>query len=252
MTRALITGATAGIGHGFADELARRGRDLVLVARDAERLASVSRDLESRHGVRVETLVADLSSRDGMQTVADRLASAEAPVDLLVNNAGSGLPDWFGTTDVAAEERQLDLLVRAPLVLMDAALKSMTPRQNGAIINVASLAAFTPRGTYSASKAYLVNLSQWADLQYSPGGVRVMALCPGFVRTEFHERGQMDMSGIKPWMWLSVESVVHDALADLERGRAVSIPARRYKILAAFARHAPAPIVARQARRGRE
>ena len=252
MTRALITGATAGIGHGFADELARRGHDLVLVARNAERLAAVSSDLRARHGIGVETVVADLSVRDGMQTVADRLTSTDEPVDLLVNNAGSGLADWFGTTDIADEERQLDLLVRAPMVLMDAALKTMAARRSGAIINVASLAAFTPRGTYSASKAYLVNLSQWADLQYSPGGVRVMALCPGFVRTEFHERGRMDMSGIKPWMWLTVDSVVHDALADLERGRAVSIPARRYKVLAAFARHAPAAVVARQARRGRE
>ncbi|MDF1706197.1 MAG: SDR family oxidoreductase [Aeromicrobium sp.] len=252
MTRALITGASAGIGHGFADELARRGHDLVLVARNGERLAAVADDLRARHGIEVETLVADLSQRDGMQAVADCLSSVDAPVDLLVNNAGSGLPDWFGTTDIADEERQLDLLVRAPLVLMDAALKSMTGRRSGAIINVASLAAFTPRGTYSASKAYLVNLSQWADLHYAPSGVRVMALCPGFVRTEFHERGQMDMSGIKPWMWLSVESVVRDALADLDRGRAVSVPARRYKVLAAFARHAPAALVARQARRGRE
>lgn len=252
MTRALITGASAGIGHGFADELARRGHDLVLVARDETRLASVCDDLAGRHGVQVETIVADLSDRDGMQRVADRLLDDAAPVDLLVNNAGSGLAAWFGQTDIADEERQLDLLVRAPMVLMDAALTSMAGRPGSAIINVASLAAFTPRGTYSASKAFVVNLSQWADLHYSGGGVRVMALCPGFVRTEFHERGRMDMSGIKPWMWLSVESVVRDALADLERGRSVSVPGRHYKVLATLARHAPASIVARQARRGRE
>lgn len=248
MTRALITGATAGIGLGFADELARRGHDLVLVARNAERLDHVSADLASRHGVQVDTVVADLADRAGTQVVAERLAD----VDLLVNNAGAGLADWFGATDIAEEERQLDLLVRAPLVLMDAALTSMTARGAGAIINVASLAAFTPRGTYSASKAYLVNLSQWADLHYSAAGVRVMALCPGFVRTEFHTRGGMDTSGVKPWMWLSVETVVHEALADLDRGRAISVPGRRYKVMATLARHVPARIVARQARRGRE
>ena len=252
MTLALITGATAGIGHGFADELARRGHDLVLVARDAERLAAVSADLSTRHGVQVETLVADLSDRDGMQRVADRVGDDRSPVDLLVNNAGSGLADWFGTTDIADEERQLDLLVRAPMVLMDAALKSMTGGRGGAVLNVASLAAFTPRGTYSASKAFLVNLSQWANLHHAGSGVRVTVVCPGFVRTEFHQRGQMDMSGIRPWMWLSVEEVVREALDDLERGKAISVPARRYKVLAAFARHAPARIVARQARRGRE
>lgn len=252
MTRALITGATAGIGHGFAAELGRRGHDLVLVARNGERLAEVSDELSARHHVQVETIVADLSDRDGMQVVADRLLDAGAPVDLLVNNAGSGLADWFGTTDIAAEERQLDLLVRAPLVLMDAALRSMATRPGSAIINVASLAAFTPRGTYSASKAFVVNLSEWADLHYADRGTRVLALCPGFVRTEFHQRGRMDMSGIKPWMWLSVESVVREALADLDRGRRISVPGRHYKVLAALARHAPAGVVARQARRGRE
>ncbi|OLM14098.1 SDR family oxidoreductase [Pseudonocardia sp. Ae505_Ps2] len=251
MTRSLVTGATAGIGHGFADELARRGQDLVLVARDAERLAAVSDDLATRHRVQVETIVADLSDREGTRAVADRLSDDSSPVDLLVNNAGSGLAAWFGATDIADEERQLDRLVRAPMVLMDAALKSMAGR-GGAIINVASLAAFTPRGTYSASKAFVVNLSQWANLHYGEDGIRVLALCPGFVRTEFHARGEMDMSGIKPWMWLSVETVVRAALADLDRGRAVSIPGRRYKLLATLARHAPAAIVARQARRGRD
>lgn len=251
MTRALITGATAGIGLGFADELARRGHHLVLVARDGQRLASVADDLATRHRVEVDTLVADLSDRDGTQRVADRVGDAAAPVDLLVNNAGSGLADWFGDTDIADEERQLDLLVRAPMVLMDAALTAMAGR-GGAIVNVASLAAFTPRGTYSASKAWLVNLSQWAHLHHGPRGIRVLVLCPGFVRTEFHTRGRMDMSGIRPWMWLSVETVVREALSDLDRGRAVSVPGRRYKVLATLARHAPARLVARQARRGRE
>lgn len=251
MTRALVTGPTAGIGNAFAHALAARGDDLVLVARDAQRLESIAEELRSRHGVEVDVVVADLTDPAGLAATEDALASTSRPVDLLVNNAGASLAGWFGTTDIADEDRQLDLLVRAPMHLMDVAIKSMTGRGRGQVVNVASVAAFTPRGAYSAHKAWLVNLSQWADWHYASSGVRVMALCPGFVRTEFHQRGEMDVSGVPRWMWLSSDRLVRDALRDLDKGRSVSIPSKRYKVLATLARHAPTSLVARAAKRGR-
>jgi len=250
--RALITGATAGIGNAFARELASRGHDLVLVARDGERLEKVAATLRDQHRVEVDVIAADLTTDDGLAATVNALTDTTRPVDLLVNNAGSSLAAWFGTTDIADEDRQLDLLVRAPMHLMDAAIKAMAGRGHGEIVNVASVAAFTPRGTYSAHKAWLVNLSRWANFQYADTGVTVMALCPGFVRTEFHQRMGIDPNQSVPrWMWLKAEKVVVAALADLDRRKAVSVPSLRYKALATIAQYAPKPLVARMARRGR-
>jgi short-subunit dehydrogenase len=249
--RALVTGATSGIGQAFAQELGRRGYDLVIVARTTERLESVAADIRGRAGVRVDVVTADLSTDEGMQRASNALTDTARPVDLLVNNAGASLAGWFGTTDIADEDRQLDLLVRAPMHLMDAAIKTMSGRGGGQIINVASVAAFTPRGVYSAHKAWLVNLSRWADVHYDDVNISVQALCPGFVRTEFHQRGEMDVSGVPRWMWLKADKVVAASLADLDRGKVVSVPSARYKVLAGLARHLPAPFVTRIAKRGR-
>lgn len=249
--RALITGATAGIGNAFARALATRGRDLVLVARDTARLEEVAADLRARHGVDVEVVTADLTVPDDLARVVDVVTGTTRPVDLLVNNAGSSLAGWFGTTAIEDEDRQLDLLVRAPMHLMDAAVKAMSGRGRGQVVNVTSVAAFTPRGVYSAHKAWLTNLSLWANWHYADTGITVMALAPGFVRTEFHQRGEMDVSGVPRWMWLKADKVVAAALADLDRGKALSIPSVRYKVLATLARHLPSGIVARMAKRGR-
>jgi short-subunit dehydrogenase len=252
MTRtALITGATAGIGNAFARQLARRGTHLVIVARDTARLERIAGDLSSTYVVDVEVLTADLSTTEGMNRVADRLSESGRPVDLLVNNAGASLAGWFGSTAVEDEDRQLDLLVRAPMHLMDAAIKSMSGRGRGGIINVASVAAFTPRGAYSAHKAWLVNISQWANWHYADVGITVQALCPGFTRTEFHQRMGAEINNVPRWMWLKADPLVKASLRDLERGKAVSVPSLRYKVLAFVARHAPAPVVAKIAQRGR-
>ena len=249
--RALVTGATSGIGLSFARQLAADGYDLVIVARTQERLDQVADELRAKHGVVVGVVRADLSTTDGMDTAAARLTDTSRPVDLLVNNAGSSLAGWFGTTDIADEDAQLDLLIRAPMHLMDAAVKSMSGRGGGAIINVASVAAFTPRGVYSAHKAWLVNLSRWADIHYDDVNIQVQALCPGFVRTEFHQRGRMDVSDVPRWMWLNADKLVKGSLKDLRKDKAVSIPSLRYKVLAALAQYAPKSLVARIAKRGR-
>jgi short-subunit dehydrogenase len=249
--RALVTGATAGIGNAFARELAKRKFHLVIVARTTAQLEALAAELRSKHGVEVDVVTADLSTLAGVQAAANVLTDTTRPVDLLVNNAGSSLAGWFGTTDIADEDRQLDLLVRAPMHLMDAAIKSMAGRGGGQIINVSSVAAFTPRGIYSAHKAWLLNLSQWADIHYDDVNISVQALCPGFVRTEFHQRGEMDISGVPRWMWLNADYLVKTSLRDLERDKTVSIPSVRYKVLAGLAQYLPKSLVTRVAKRGR-
>lgn len=244
---ALVTGASSGIGRAFATELARRGMSLVLVARDTARLQALAEELPGRH----EVLTADLTDPARLADVAARVADADRPVELLVNNAGASLKGWFGTTDISAEDRQLDLLVRAPMHLLDAAIKAMGPRGHGGVINVASVAAFTPRGAYSAHKAWLANLSQWANWEYGRQGIVIQGLCPGFVHTEFHQRLGSDMSDIPSWMWLDAAPLVRASLADLAKGKALSVPSLKYKVLTTLARHAPTGIVARVAKRGR-
>jgi len=250
-SRALVTGATAGIGNAFARELAKRGHDLVLVARDTDRLEEVAASLRNRHGVEIVVLTADLATTDGLQRTVDTITGGTHPIDLLVNNAGSSIAGWFGGTDIADEDRQLDLLVRAPMHLMDAAIKVMSGRGEGGVINVSSVAAYTPRGAYAAHKAWVLSISQWAHLHYADTGVSIMALCPGFVRTEFHQRMNADMSDVPRWMWLRADPLVRAALKDLDKGKAVSVPSLRYKVLASLARHLPATVVARVAKRGR-
>lgn len=248
---ALVTGPTAGIGRAFAEALAARGQDLVLVARDQVRLDDLAARLRAAHGVDVEVIAADLADRDALAAVEARLADPDRPVSLLVNNAGFGHRQPFTENTVEDEQQMLDVLVTAVLRLTHAAIGPMLARGDGAILNVSSVAAFLPRGTYSAAKRYVVSLSEWIDLTYRARGVRGMALCPGFVRTEFHQRMGVGRGSAPRWMWLDADRVVHDALRDLERGRRISVPSRRYQAMTALARCVPPSVLARFQRVGR-
>jgi uncharacterized protein len=243
MTTALVTGATAGIGLAFARRLAADGHDLVLVARDQQRLDVVADELRNAYGRSVETLSADLTDRAAMQRVADRLADAGRPVDVLVNNAGFGLGRGFLRAEVADEERLLDIHCRAVLVLTHAAAGAMAERRSGTIINVSSVSGFAAMGTYSAVKAWATAFSEAVAGQLAPHGVRVTAVCPGFTRTEFHERGGMDMSSLPEFGWLDADDVVDEALADVAKGKVVSVPSKRFKTLVLALRHLPRPLV---------
>ncbi|UMG91726.1 SDR family oxidoreductase [Nocardioides sp. TF02-7] len=253
MPTSLVTGGTAGIGHEFARQLAARGDDLVLVARDEDRLRRVAADLGAAYGVAVEVLVADLTDPAQLARVEDRLADGDRPVDLLVNNAGFGLKGRFLDNDVDTEQAQQDVLVRAVLRLSHAALRGMVDRGRGGIINVSSVAAFLPRGTYSAAKAWVNGFSAWAHHEYAARGVTVMALCPGFVRTEFHQRLGVDRDATAPrFLWLDADRLVRDALADFDRRRALSVPSKRYKVIVTASRVLPTPLLQRFQSLGRK
>lgn len=248
---ALVTGPTAGIGAAFARQLAERGHDLVLVARDQARLNALADELRSRYGVEAEVLVADLADREQLARVEGRVADPDRPVHVLVNNAGFGHKRPFLENSVEDEQQMLDVLVTAVLRLTHAALGAMVARGDGQIVNVSSIAGYLPRGTYSAAKAYVTSLSRWADATYRDRGVRVMALLPGFTKTEFHARMDVSRRSAPSWMWLDADRVVREALADLDAGRPVSIPSRRYKALAALSRVVPLRVLTRFQRVGR-
>ncbi|RIV39012.1 SDR family NAD(P)-dependent oxidoreductase [Micromonospora radicis] len=238
---ALITGATAGIGAAFAARFAADGWHLVLVARDATRLAAQAAELTGRYGIETETIAADLSTDDGCTQVERRLAASPA-VETLVNNAGISLNKPFLRSSVEDEARLLRLNVHAVMRLSLAALQVMTERRGGAVINVSSVAGFgavMPGSTYSASKAWVTNFSESVGQSARPFGVRVMALCPGYTRTEFHQRAGIDMSKTPEWLWLNAPAVVDEALRDLRKGKLVSVPSWKYKLAVAGLRHAP-------------
>jgi len=235
--RALVTGPTAGIGLEFARQLAARDHDLVLVARNEERLEAVAAELRTAYGVTVEVLPADLTDRAELAKVEARLASADQPVDLLVNNAGFGLKGRFLDNTVEQEQAHLDVLVVAVMRLSHAALGPMVARGHGGVINVSSVAAFLPRGTYAAAKAWVNSFSEWAHNEYRSSGVTVMALCPGFTKTEFHER--MGVRRGTSFLWMEPDALVARALADFDKGRTYSIPGAQYKAIVALTKLIP-------------
>lgn len=251
MTRtALVTGASSGLGAEFARQLAARGADVVLVGRDRNALAGVADGIRTASESRVEILPADLLDDGDLAAVEARLAEG---VDVLVNNAGFGLDLAFEKNAVVDEVRHLRLHVEVALRLTHAALPAMLERGSGRIVNVASVAGFVPRGTYGAAKGWLISFSRWANVAYAPRGVTVTAVCPGFVHTNFHERLGLPPGeeGVAPGLWLDARTVVREGLRDAARGRAVSIPSLRYKLLVAASRILPDGVVVRAASRGR-
>ncbi|TFV59111.1 SDR family oxidoreductase [Mycobacterium sp. PS03-16] len=239
---ALITGPTSGLGEGFARRYAQDGYDLVLVARDESRLRTLAAELHDEAGAHVEVLRADLADAADRAKVADRLT---AGVQVLVNNAGFGTSGEFWTADLSVLQSQLDVNVTAVMQLTHAALPPMLAANKGTVINVASVAGLlSGRGsTYSASKAWVISFSEGLANGLGTTGVGVHALCPGFVRTEFHARAGIEMSGTPGFYWLEVDDVVRDCLAEVAKGKVLIIPGVQYKAIAVGSRLVPRNLV---------
>ena len=239
---ALITGPTSGLGEGFARRYAQDGYNLVLVARDEDRLPRLAAELRAEAGADVEVIRADLAQAADRAVVAERL---RAGVAVLVNNAGFGTAGEFWSADYAVLQSQLDVNVTAVMELTHAALPPMLAAGTGTVLNVASVAGLLPgRGsTYSASKAWVVSFSEGLANGLGGTGVGVHALCPGFVRTEFHARAGIDMAGTASFLWLEVDDVVRETMAAIAKNKIVIIPGLQYKALTTGGRMVPRNVV---------
>jgi short-subunit dehydrogenase len=243
---AVVTGASAGIGKEFCERLAARGYDLVVVARDGNRLEALKTALEQRHGIEVEVFPADLTIDTDVSLLADRLARSPR-LALLVNNAGFGTRGSLADASPSQQEAMLQLHVMAPMRLTQAALPVLLKNRQGAIVNVSSVASFIYSAfnvNYCATKAYLTRFSEGLAAELSGTGVQIQALCPGFTRSEFHQRMELDTTEIPAWMWMSAGKVVETSIRALERRRpVVCIPGLRYKLLVHLLRFVPRSLI---------
>lgn len=236
----MITGGTSGIGYAFARELAARGTDLVLVARDEERLAKIAAELSRTFGVDVETYSADLAIRADVERVAELIEDPARPLDMFINNAGFGLHSTvLNPAHVDEHARALDVMCLAVLILGSAAGRAMRARGSGRIINVASSASAIFTGNYSAVKAWCYNYSESLGCELHGTGVTVTALCPGWVKTEFHSRAGIKAHSLPNVVWIDINTLVRQGLRDAEKGKPVSIPSLRWKIAMQVAKLGP-------------
>lgn len=238
---ALVTGATAGIGESFTRLLASKGYNIALVARDEVRLLERAGGLREKYGIQTFVLPADLATKSGVKSVEKYIQSYE--IEVLINNAGFGINKAFTASDLGDEQDLLNVLVRTPMRLMHVILPGMKERKSGTIINVSSVAGFIAGGTYSAAKSYLTVLSESLNTELKGTGVIVSALCPGFTRTEFHQRGRMKMKGLPSFMWLNADKLVAQSWKDAQADQPVSVPGWQYKLLVAIISIAPRSFV---------
>jgi uncharacterized protein len=223
---ALITGASSGIGATYAERLAQRGYDVLLVARDLPRLEALTARLSEQYGVNTEAMQADLTDSAGLQRVTQRLLNDDA-ISLLVNNAGMAMNGQLADADLATVDRLILLNVVSLTHLASAAAANFTAAGRGAIINIASVVALAPEmfnAVYSASKAYVLSLSQTLSGEVSAKGVQVQAVLPGITRTEIWQRSGMDDAALPPSMVMEVAEMVDAALVGFDQGELITIP----------------------------
>ncbi len=232
---ALVTGASSGLGVEYVRALARGGHNIVLVARNQDRLQALAEELERDFSVATEVITADLHAPRDVATVAARLGDSRKPIRVLVNNAGYGIGGDLAKSDPGVELNHLAIHVTVPLQLTHAALTGMLERGEGRVVFVSSVAGYLARGSYSANKAWGLTMARSLNTLYKPRGVHVSAVAPGFTRTEFHQRMSMDITMFPRFLWLAAPYVVERSLRAVEAGRAVSIPSLRYKALVAVA-----------------
>jgi short-subunit dehydrogenase len=248
---AVVTGASAGIGREFCSQLAARGFDLLVVARDASRLEALKRELEATGQIAVDVFPADLTLDDDISRLVGVIAGLPQ-IQLLVNNAGFGTQGTLADASPARQEAMLRLHTLAPMRLTQATLPILLRQRSGAIVNVSSVASFLYSAgnvNYCATKAYLTTFSEGLAGELTGTGIRVQALCPGFTHSEFHKRMAADMAGLPSWMWLSAGYVVEASLRNLRRkGPVVCIPGIRYKLMVFLLRNMPRATIGRLSR----
>lgn len=215
----------------------------MLVARNEERLRETAQILTDEYGIGCEVVRADLTTDEGCRLIEERLSRPADPIEVLINNAGFAIRDSFLTSSREAEIQLFDVLCRTPMRLMHAVLPGMKERNSGVIINVSSVAGWMASGSYSAAKSYLTVLSESLHNHLRGTQVHVLALCPGFTRTEFHQRGKINMKFLPEFFWLNAEEVVNQAWTDARAGKAISIPGKQYQVISALARFGPRPWV---------
>ena len=250
---AVVTGASSGIGEEFARQLARRGYDLLLVARREDRLKTLAEEIASEHDVAIEAMAADLVTDEGRAAVVERIRSAPN-LGLLVNNAGFGASGFFHKVGLDAQDQMHRLHVLTTLALSHAALENLLARPDAdgrcGIINVSSVAGFEQAPTsvsYNATKAWMTSFTNGLaiELTVQRSPVKVQALCPGFTYSEFHDRMAMDRSPIPKQFWLDAKFVVAQSLRGFERDQLIVVPGWRYKIIVAFLRTTPGAVMRR-------
>ena len=238
MKLAVITGPTSGIGLAYAQQLAAEGYDLLLVGRSEEKLKKLQTELKANS----EIFVADLSIHDEIIKTANHLKGL-AQIDVLVNNAGFGSSLPFSQNSLAEELEQLEVLVKAVMVLTHAVLPKMINRNSGIVLNISSIAAWLPTGSYAASKSYVTAFTEAIAAELKGTKVQVTAVAPGFTKTKFFDRSQMKDDEVPSWLWLTPEQVAKESLKDARSGQVISVPGAQYKAMSTVSRSLPRPLI---------
>lgn len=260
--RALITGASAGIGQTYAEMTAAHGCHLVLTARRIDRLEALAATLRAKHGVTVDCIAADLADPAAVEALCATMTERDLAIDVLVNNAGFGVPGAYHQSEWAAQARFLQVMVNAPCELAHRLLPGMRERRRGAIINVASLAGLVPGSAgstlYGGAKSMLIKFSQSLSLETAGLGIRVQALCPGFTYSEFHDvtGARALVSQMPNYLWMDAASVVQASFDALDCDRVICVPGRVNRLLKFISKHLPDQaalrLVGRQSRQFRQ
>ncbi|MEY3567739.1 MAG: hypothetical protein RL587_178 [Actinomycetota bacterium] len=238
MKLAVITGPTSGIGLAYAQELAKEGYELLLVGRNESKLKQLQLELNAKS----EIFVADLSVQDEILRVGSHLQGLNQ-IDLLVNNAGFGSSLPFSQNSLAEEIEQMEILMKAVMVLTHAVLPKMIKQNSGIILNISSVAAWVPTGTYAAAKSWVTSFTESISAELKGTKVQVTAVAPGFTKTKFFDRSQMKDADVPNWLWLTPEQVAKESLKDARSGQLISIPGAQYKAMSTVTRSLPRPLV---------
>jgi hypothetical protein len=238
MKLAVITGPTSGIGLAYAQELAREGYELLLVGRNEIKLKQLQLDLNAKS----EIFVADLSVQAEILRIGSHLEGLKQ-IDLLVNNAGFGSSLPFSQNSLAEEIEQMEILMKAVMVLTHATLPKMIKQNSGIILNISSVAAWVPTGTYAAAKSWVTAFTESISAELKGSKVQVTAVAPGFTKTKFFDRSQMKDDDVPKWLWLTPEQVAKESLKDARSGQLISIPGAQYKAMSTVTRSLPRPLV---------